>query len=288
MDQKCSSMTYLTDEDWNTIFVSQISSDESFKEYFKEKNIIYSTFVVLINNILNLPNNPHKKLSKRILFISLIFFHKYLLFNGLKYSNLTYINKVSLHVACLFLSFKSVNKLLSVQYLSKKFVDLFNKDVKNDIEDINNLIKSKEFDILLGIQFNTEVEYPYDKLYLIEKYLTKIGKTEEIKNVVNFVNIKLNESILFPLNLYFASTEIIISCLILVKQEYNYNYINIDEIIKLNNEENNKDNILQCSKYIDKIIKYKKCLIKDNNNNINIDKEKIHFENINLIKSNNS
>ena len=288
MDQKCSSMTYLTDEDWNTIFVSQISSDESFKECFKEKNIIYSTFVVLINNILNLPNNPHKKLSKRILFISLIFFHKYLLFNGLKYSNLTYINKVSLHVACLFLSFKSVNKLLSVQYLSKKFVDLFNKDVKNDIEYINNLIKSKEFDILLGIQFNTEVEYPYDKLYLIEKYLTKIGKTEEIKNVVNFVNIKLNESILFPLNLYFASTEIIISCLILVKQEYNYNYINIDEIFKLNNEENNKDNILQCSKYIDKIIKYKKCLIKDNNNNINIDKEKIHFENINLIKSNNS
>ena len=294
MDQKYSSMTYLTDYDWNKIFVSRMAKEESFKEYFKEKSKIYNDFLALINRIFNLSKNPHIKLKKRILHISLIFFHKYLLFNGLDISNLSYINKISIYIACLFLSFKSVNKLLSIEYISRKFFDLFNKDDKNDIEDIKNLIKKKEFDILLSIGFNVEIDYPFDKLYLIEKYLANIGKSEYIKNVANFVNIKLNDSLLFPFGLYFQSTEIILSCLILVIQEYNINYIKINEIIKLNNLEDNKDNILQCSKYIDKIIKYRKSLIKENNNLnnkehkiINSENFKINFENITLIKSNN-
>ena len=86
MDQKYSSMTYLTDYDWNKIFVSRMAKEESFKEYFKEKSKIYNDFLALINRIFNLSKNPHIKLKKRILHISLIFFFFFFLFYGLYFS----------------------------------------------------------------------------------------------------------------------------------------------------------------------------------------------------------
>ena len=288
-------MTYLTKEDWETFFVQKLCDDKSFLEYIKEKNKIQSDFIFLLQKILKTKNNYPKKIFRRVLFSSLIIFNKFILANNITFFNLSFTEKLTIYLACIFLSFKIINKLIPVQKLSSEFQRLFNdkNKIKYAIEDINKLITNKEFEILFYIQFQINIDWPYDYLNLIENYLGQIGIGNEIiKVIINFVILKINEIILFPLYLYYNPFELIISSLNIIKEEFKLNYIDINEFIKINKLDIDKENISKCSFLINKIIKCKKKIQENKVNenesaNKNKEKEKIDFNTLSSIQTNN-
>ena len=150
-------MTYLTKEDWEKHYVQKICDDKSFSALINENLKIKSNFIFLINKLFNPKNKEalqHKKLLKELLFPSLNFFHKYTLSSGVSLSNLPYTEVLTL--------------------------------------DINDLIKNKEFEILLLIQFDINFDCPFRNNCLIKNYLTKIKQSEEmIKTIVKYVFILL-------------------------------------------------------------------------------------------------
>jgi hypothetical protein len=290
-------MTYLTKEDWKKNYVQKICDDKSFSEYFQEKKKICSDFIFLIQKIFKSLNNnaSPKKILQRILYSSLIFFHKYILSSEISFCNLSFVEKLTIYCACIFLSFKVINKLIPLKTISSEFKPLFNeqKKIRYEIEDINKLITNKELEILISIQFQGNIDFIYNYLDLIKKYLTQIEiKNEIIKNIINLVNIKINEIILFPLYLYFTPFELLISILTLIKNESKLIYININDFIRMNNLDIDKNNLMECSLIINKIINQKKYL-NENNNNIDKykttkeNKEKINFNTISNIQTNN-
>ena len=291
-------MTYLTKEDWEKNYVQKICDDKSFLEYFQEKKKIYSDFIFLIQKIFKNQfnnNTSPKKIIQRILYSSLIFFHKYNLYTEIPFCNLSFEEKLTIYCACIFLSFKVINKLIPLKTISSEFKSLFNeqKKIRYEIEDINRLITKKELEILISIQFQGNIDFIYDYFVPIKKYLIQIEiKNEIIKNIINFVNIKLNEIIIFPLYLYFTPFELLISILTLIQNEFKLSYININDFIRMNNLDIDKNNIAECSLIINKIIAQKKYL-NENNNNIDKyktakeNKEKINFNIISNVQTNN-
>ena len=287
-------MTYLTKEDWEKNFVQKICDDKSLSALINENLKIQSCFVFLINKLFNPKNKENfqnKKSLKEILFPSLIFFHKYTLSSGISLSNLTYKDTLTLCITCIYLSLKAVNKLIHLEEISKRFQSLFNKDenIIYEIEDINNLIIDKEFEILLLIQFDINFDCPFRNNYLIKKYLGKIKQSEEmIKTIVKYVNTKISKTIFFPFNLYFTSIEIIISSLLLVAKENKLNFIDINDLIKMNNLDVDKNNIIECCTLMNRIIKYINYLEEMKKKNINNNmQENINFGAIVTLQSNN-
>ena len=287
-------MTYLTKEDWEKNFVQKICDDKSLSALINENLKIQSCFVFLINKLFNPKNKENfqnKKLLKEILIPSLIFFHKYTLSSGISLSNLTYKDTLTLCITCIYLSLKAVNKLIHLEEISKRFQSLFNKDenIIYEIEDINNLIIDKEFEILLLIQFDINFDCPFRNNYLIKKYLGKIKQSEEmIKTIVKYVNTKISKTIFFPFNLYFTPIEIIISSLLLVAKENKLNFIDINDLIKMNNLDVDKNNIIECCTLMNRIIKYINYLEEMKKKNINNNmQENINFGAIVTLQSNN-
>ena len=292
------SMTYLTKEDWTNNLVPKISDDKSFSEHINQNIKIQNNFNKLISRILE--TNCDKKISQRILISCMIYYQKYILFNNIANSDLSNLDKLILYCACIFLALKEANKLLSIDFLSSKFQSYFNKIKSFDITEIKDLIIQKEFELLVSIEFDIGVEWPFQINNLLKNYLKKLGKIDEIIiNIIRNINLNINDSLLFPLCLYYTPNEIVFSCILLAKKKYNLDYININDLIKLSKSEIDVDNIKECSLYISKIIKYKDILKdsnninknssindKTNNNCLQKDKGSLNFKNVALIQSN--
>ena len=283
-------MDYLTKEDWNCFLLPKICDDKSFSEHLKENIKIQNSFIRLINNIINSQKNLEKKLFQRILISSMIYYYKYILFNNISHSDLSSLYKLVLYCSSIFLSFKGANKLIHINILSSKFQPFFKKYKIFEIEEIRNLIIKKEFDILISIEFNMAIDSPYELLNYIKLYLTKLQKgNETIVRIINYINLNLNDSILFPLCLYYTPIEILFSCILLTKKEYKLDFININDLIKLNKYQIEIDNINKCALYISKIKKYKNELIEQNLNskkdNIR-NNDNFNIKNISFIKNN--
>ena len=283
-------MDYLTKEDWNCFLLPKICDDKSFSEHLKENIKIQNSFIRLINNIVNSQKNSEKKLFQRILISSMIYYYKYILFNNISHSDLSSLDKLVLFCSSIFLSFKEANKLIHINILSTKFQPFFKKFKIFEIEEIRNLIIQKEFDILMSIEFNINIDSPYGLLNYIKLYLTKLQKgNEAIVRIINYINLNLNDSILFPLCLYYTPKEILFSCILLVKKEYKLDFININDLIKLTICQIEIDNINKCALYISKIKKCKNDLIEKNLNakkdNIR-NNDNINIKNISLIQNN--
>ena len=100
------------------------------------------------------------------------------------------------------------------------------------------------------------VDWPYGILNLLKIYLKKLEKgIDSIIKVINYVNLNINDSILFPLCLYYTPNEIAFSCILLAKEENKFDFINITDLIKLNNNEVENEQIKECSLHLSKIIK---------------------------------
>ena len=298
-------MTYLTKEDWTNYLVPKISDDKSFFGHLKENIKIQNIFIRLIYKLLNSEKTTHNILFQRLLISSMIYFHKYILFNNITYSDLSSLDKLITFCSCIFLALKSANKLIHLNLFAEKFRPFFNKFHNFEIEEIKDLIIKKEFDILLSIDFNVDIDWPYNILNTLKNYLKKLDKgNESIARIINYVNLNINDSILFPLCLYYTPNEIVFSCILLAKEKYKLDYININDLFKLNKYQIDNDNINECTLYITKIIKYKNDILElesnrdivvdntnktsehtyfDNNNN---SKDNLNFRNISLIKTN--
>ena len=289
-------MTYLTKEDWEKHFVQKTCDDKSLSALINDFLKIQSNFIFLINKLFNPKNKEDiksKKILKEILFPSLIFFHKYTLSSGIASQNLSSCDTLTLYITCIYLALKAVNKLIHLEEISKRFQPLFNKEEKNkyEIDDINNLIRDKEFEILLLIQFDINFDCPFRNNKMVKNYLDKIHQGEEmIKTVVKYINNKIAKTIFFPFNLYFTPNEIIISSLLLVAKEYKLNFIDVNELIKINKLDVDKNNIKECCTLMNKIIKYinlvEEMKKKENNINNNI-QASINFGAIVTLQSNN-
>lgn len=94
-----------------------------------------------------------------------------------------------------------------------------------------------------------------------------------IDEVIRLFHFYIDKSLLFPLYLYYTSYEIAFGCILLIKEKQKYNFINIDDIIKLSKLEIDVDNIYQCAKYIFRISDSLSIKSLDNASEINNDEE---------------
>ena len=155
---------------------------------------------------------------------------------------------------------------------------------KHLLEDINIFIRKYEHDILNAIGFNMGIDNPYDFLKYLKGYL-KIILVENniIEEIIQLVNKFINDSLLFPLYLYYSSYDIIVSCILLAKESNNYDFINIDSFIQMHQLKIDNNKIGQCAKYISKITNF---LIKNTNaidntvNEMNNNNQQIPQDNI--------
>ena len=136
------------------------------------------------------------------------------------------------------------------------------------------------------------------KVYLEQKVIEKMLLNE----ILNSINDYINKSILFPFYLYYTSYDIEISCIQITKNKYKYNFIDIDDFIKINKIEVDKNNIEVCSNFIIKVYKDLKrrsgkeenghANNENSNNNINNNSGNnnngidLHFDIIRKIKTN--
>ena len=253
-------MTYLTKKDWIDYILPKLNDDNSFKEELTHMiNIKYTLLKILEDYIFSQKNNQSEKDSKskiknNILYSSIIYYCKYKLFYGSDFSE----NKKIICISCIFLAFKETNNIIDLDWLSKKVEPYLNSDVPKkgqlQIKEIKHKIVEIEFEILYSIQFNMGIDNPYFIISIIKVYLQKIEIDNNIKEeCIELIHNYINLSILFPLFLYYTSYEIALGSIFLVKEEKKYNFINIDELIKLNNIQIDSNNVLQCAKYIFKI-----------------------------------
>ena len=290
-------MTYLTKEDWTNYLVPKFSDDKSFIEVLKQNIKAQNNFIRLISRIIS--SNSEKQ---KILTSSMIYYQKYALFINIEQLDLSPQDKLVIYCACIFIALKEANILISIQKLATIFQAYFNKLKPFGIDEIKDLIIQKEFEILYVMEFNMDLDYPYDILYLLKKYLQNKGKGKDaIIHIIKHINYIINDSILFPLCLYYTPNEIVFSCILLAQEKYKLDFININELIKLTKTNIDNENINDCSIYIAKIIKYKDILIENNktitnnaiineninNNFIQKDKDNLNLKKVAIIQTNN-
>ena len=302
-------MTYLTKEDWSKYLLPKISDDKSFQDELVHSKKVHNIILQIIYQIFQKPKPTQNKLIQQLLFSSIIYYNKYILFNEIKQKDLSRYEQIIISTSCLFLSFKALNKPIEIKLLSSKVKPCLmklnnNKSLDIDVEEISDKIKEKEFDILLSIQFNASIETPYDYLRIIKLYLLQKSQKDDNNDNSNNIDVsiiitKLNEYIqhcmLFPLYLYYTSYEIILGCLLLIKKDTNFNFINFDELINSKHIDINidMDNINQCASYIsklsNKIIEASKIINEEKNkkeNDSNNSGANINFDILSIIKTN--
>ena len=219
---------------------------------------------------------------------SLIFYHKYYIFklftnshiiNKLNENNLNNIELAYICIACFFISIKSSNFLMQIEYI----LEIIDKNKILDISESNKLkikeiVLNYETDILFSIGFNLEHSLPYNLIKILwgnlsNKILEFININKNNKNInLNYIinngdeasimkTIKesiieiITYSFLFPFFLYYNSSIIALSCLKIALNKFNIK-INIIDIISNHKEMEfiSIDDIEVCSSLIDEVI----------------------------------
>ena len=262
-------MNYLTKEDWNT-FLQKISDDNSFIKQFKSMAKIHNNLLFIFKKITPQKNNNLSLKEKvtlnnsqqKVFTTSLFFYHKYNLKEDLLSKDLSSSDQCLIYAACIFLGLKVFHLPKNVNGLAKIIQPyiLSSSGNKLEISEIKELIFQKEFDILLSIGFDINVDLPYQFIYTFKTYLQNLNYTNSrIDGLIKLLLIYINNSIIFPIYLYYPPNVIAISCILLIKEKLKIDQINIDELIKLSNYDIDIDSIRECNLLIKKII-----LTKDN------------------------
>lgn len=173
---------------------------------------------------------------------SLIFYYRYSICQNTKTFDLSKKDKCILYGACIFLAHKSMNALISVNKISsfiKSYIDKKIPEIKISLEELNESIFVKEFEILCCTGFKN-VYLPYEYIKIFKIYLENLIKNknkkcliddEEKKNkLVKLLNYYINDTFTFPLFLYFTPIEIFISCICLIKEQYKTEFIDINDL----------------------------------------------------------
>ena len=298
-------MNYLTKDDWNNTFLQKISDDNSFIKYFKSMAKIHNNLLYIFQKLTHQKNNNlslKEKVSlnnsqQKVFTTSLFFYHKYNLKEDLLSKELSPSEQCLIYAACIFLGLKVFHLPKNVNGLATIIQPyILSSEKKLEISEIKELIFQKEFDILLSIGFDINVDLPYQFIYTFKTYLQKLNYTNSrIDGLVKLLLIYINDSIIFPIYLYYPPNVIALSCIFLIKEKHKIDEINIDDLIKLSNYYIDIDSIKECTLLIKKIILTKDNLAKvkavnkqiKNENNVNDAKSKNIITNfISSIKSN--
>jgi hypothetical protein len=291
-------MTYLTKEDWNKYIAPKLNEDQLFHEEFIQVKKVHNILIELINNFFPDINN---QMHQYILYSSMIYYYKFILYNEFSHSNISEIKKVLICTSCIFLSCKLLSTLqnskylITIDYFSIKILDylIHKTNRKMTIEEISMIMIEKENAILKAMGLCMGIDNPYEFLSILKLYLQEIHiDNNTINEIIELTNKYNNDSILFPLYLYYTSYEIALSCILLVKENKKYNFIDINNIIKLCKLDIDVNNIYQCSKYISKITEALKSLQKNiSDDNLKPISEKnsenyLNFNTISIINTN--
>ena len=268
-------MTYLTGEDWGKYILPKINDDESFKEELNQIKKCQNIILFILGKIFKNAKPSQIKNKQKILYCSMVFYYKYILFNGISLKDLDQIERLIICSACIFLGCKAITqKTFNIQNFSSIIYESLNNLNKKLLEEeIKDEIIQKEFDLLISLGFDITIQVPYSYFPLFQNYLKKCNEAKDyiLSEIYNLLNEYVQNSMLFPLYLHYSSYEIFLGCIYLIKQKKKiFNFIDLNELIKLAKTEIDVDNICQCSKYISKISEVKDSLLYKNRDNSNI------------------
>ena len=270
-------MNYLTKEDWNKKFLQKFKDDNSFIKQFKSMAKIHNNLLYLLQKFnqneknITIKEKTHLiNIQQRVFITSLIFYHKYNFKEDLLSQELPPSEQILIYAGCIFLALKFFHLPKNIELFSKiiqPYIIIESK--KLEINEIKDLISKKEFDILLSIEFDTGIDLPYNFIYKFKKYLEKINETNsKIEELIKLLLIYINDSLIFPLYLYYTPNVIVLSCILLIKEKLKIDEINIDDLILLSTYKIDIDSIRECSLLIKKIILTKDNLAKAKTANI--------------------
>ena len=267
-------MTYLTEEDWEKYLLPKLTDDESFSEELNQIKKCQNIMIIILDILFKKAKPSQLKTKQKILYCSMVFYYKYTLFYGISLKDLGEIERLILCSACLLLGFKAITfKIFDIQQLSLIIHEILNNSNKKlTKEELKDEIMQKEFDLLNALGFDINIDIPYSYFPLLSFYLKKCNETNDY--VLSEINVLLNEyvqnSMLFPLYLYYSPYEIFFGCIYLIKKKKTiFNFIDLNELKQLAKTDIDNDNICQCSKYISKITEVKDSLLSKQKSNCN-------------------
>ena len=268
-------MTYLTGEDWGKYILPKINDDESFKEELNQIKKCQNIIIFILDKIFKNAKHSQIKTKQKILYCSMVFYYKYIIFYEISHKDLDQIERLIICSACIFLGCKAITqKTFNIQNFSSIIYESLNNLNKKLLEEeIKDEIIQKEFDLLISLGFDITIQVPYSYFPLFQNYLKKCNEAKDyiLSEIYNLLNEYVQNSMLFPLYLHYSSYEIFLGCIYLIKQKKKiFNFIDLNELIKLTKNEIDVDNICQCSKYISKISEVKDSLLYKNRDNSNI------------------
>ena len=267
-------MTYLTEEDWEKYLLPKLTDDESFSEELNQIKKCQNIMIIILDILFKKAKPSQLKTKQKILYCSMVFYYKYTLFYGISLKDLGEIERLVLCSACILLGFKAITfKIFDIQQLSLIIHEILNNSNKKlTKEELKDEIMQKEFDLLNALGFDINIDIPYSYFPLLSFYLKKCNETNDY--VLSEINVLLNEyvqnSMLFPLYLYYSPYEIFFGCIYLIKKKKTiFNFIDLNELKQLAKTDIDNDNICQCSKYISKITEVKDSLLSKQKSNCN-------------------
>ena len=271
-------MVYLTREDWNKIMLSKLSKEEMFK---KECLELYKIYKVVQSFCKKLYDNPNDQ--QNVFIAAMIIFHKYRICSNLSLNQYSPEDFYILLGACLFIGQRAINVLKinieNIAFFINQLINNKNQNNKLNINDLNKKIIQKEYDILTSIGFNIEIDSPYQFFLKLKYYFSKFEINSP--NFVILLSYIIKESLILPISLYYTPNIIAISCIKIIIEKYNINFINSKDLISLSDYDLDNKDIDECELLIRKIqaiIKEKKSI--DNSNNSNNNKEEKEKDNI--------
>ena len=279
-------MIYLTKEDWSNLILSKLNNEKLFKQEFLELYKIYNIIHLFCRKIYNKPNE-----QQIILIATQIIFHKYRICSNFVLKEYSSEELYIIFGACIFIAQRAVNilkiKIDNISFFIKQLINKKNPTINVDINDLNKKIIQKEYDILISIGFNIEIDSPF---LFFNKLKNFISKSElNSANFITLLNYIINDSFILPLSLYYTPNIITISCVQILREKYNLKFINIKELISLSEYQITNEEIDQCAYLIGKLedaINERNNQTNNSSNNINNVKKDEKEKNGDIINSN--
>ena len=242
-------MVYLTEDDWKKYFLPRLFEDN--ESYINELK-----FIKNIYSIMTFMNSKLKVSNQRILSTSMVYFHKYYI-KKLKniIIHLSLIDKLIICGSCIFIATKTTNNLISSSLIINIIKDIVVNKLSNlnlDNESIKNMIFEKEFDILNSLEFCANVDLPYKFVLRLKNYFeknTNISSEILIKSCCQYIN----DSFFFPVSLYYTPNTISISCINIMKEKFNLDDINLNDIISLSEYKIDSNELNECYLILEKL-----------------------------------
>jgi len=158
---------------------------------------------------------------------AMIFFHKFSLINYVFSSEE---DKEETALACLFLSTKVNNYLISLTKLVPVYLQVISRIGISDVDqkeknmekvsEISERVMDKEFAVLKLIGFDLNIDLPYVYLENMKVYFNEhIHNDKHIKIIYNF----LNDSFKLPVSLYYSPLKISLACIYLFSYHFKFN-----------------------------------------------------------------